>query len=292
MRVFPFFSLLSWLTTVSAFMIAPNRWPVKSQSSVLQFYPPPSHSNHNMLFSSATEGSEGTEEAEDAEEPEFLQVESLAASQVIELIELSFFQACYALSKGDIEPLKLFIVAVKTASKKYPGASAIAITKTVDSAVSTVRPLEPAERELRETWIRAVFLMMGHVLDDFDAATNDEDKVFKTYSPALEDLVDIHQSGLGLNINRFVATRKDFLMPPRASEKKNILELDDGPEEEDFMQLSIVTQTIRVLYTTLEVLTDDSAPEASETDSRESTSKDKKKGKKKDNKASGGKGFA
>ena len=189
----------------------------------------------------------GGDSENDDEEGDFIEVESLTASQVTELIELSFFQACYALSKGDVEPLKLFIVAVVTATKKHQGASAKALALTVDSLPPSMRPLEAQERDLRETWIKAVYLMMAHVLEGFE--TNETDEVAKTYGPILVDLVAIHRTGMGLNVNQFVASRRDVLLP-----KRNPLILEDGPEDEDLVQLSVVTQTINVLFTTLVVL--------------------------------------
>jgi len=196
---------------------------------------------------------------DDDDEPKFIEVESLSASQVMELIELSFVQACFALSKGDIEPLKLFVVAVTTASKKYGGAvSAMALVQTVDALPPSMsmRPLEPQERELRETWIRAIYLMMGHVLEGFHTNTNtnnnDNDEVANIYGPILVDLVAIHRTGMGLNVNQFVASRNDVLLP-----KGNVLVLEDGPEDDDLMRLAVVTQTINVLFTTLVVLVED-----------------------------------
>jgi hypothetical protein len=263
----------------------------------------------SILSAVSTDGDDGEEGSDD--EPEYIQIESLTASQVTELIELSFFQACYALSKGDIEPLKLFVVAVTTASKKYKGASAMAIAMTVDSLPPSARPLEPQERDLRETWIRAVYLMMQHVLDGFDGSSsnvNNDDEVANTYGPILVDLVAIHRTGMGLNVNKFVESRKDILLP-----KDNILVLEDGPEDDDLVRLAVVTQTINVLFTTLVVMTgeddddessDDSSDELSDpptmeeesTSSSESSSsssstsakKKKKKGKKT---GTGGKGF-
>jgi len=257
----------------------------------------------SILSAASTDGDDGEEESDD--EPEFIQVESLTASQVTELIELSFFQACYALSKGDIEPLKLFVVAVTTASKKYKGASAMAIAMTVDSLPASVRPLEPQERDLRETWIKAVYLMMQHVLDGFDGSSNkndNDDEVANTYGPILVDLVAIHRTGMGLNVNKFVESRKDILLP-----KDNILVLEDGPEDDDLVRLAVVTQTINVLFTTLVVMAgedddddDESSDDSSEPLAKEeespssskpsssSTSVEKKKGKKT---GSGGKGF-
>lgn len=82
-----------------------------------------------------------------------------------ELIELSFFQTCYALSKGDIKPLQLFVVAVTPAS-------AMAITMAVDSLPPSVCPLEPQQRDLHKTWIKAVYLMMQNVLEGFDGSNS------------------------------------------------------------------------------------------------------------------------
>mmetsp|Transcript_20698 Transcript_20698/g.23721 ORF Transcript_20698/g.23721 Transcript_20698/m.23721 type:complete len:183 (-) Transcript_20698:18-566(-) len=163
-----------------------------------------------------------------------MEIESLSSDQLLELIELSFFQACFALSKGDSEPLKLFIVAVTTAAKKFEKASAIAITQTVNSLPSSIgRPLEEQEQELRDTWIQAIYLLLGHTLalgddDDFvvvnDGTTttnNDTNSVADLYGPILDDLVAIHNTGMGLNVNQFISTRKDILMPPKKNKKKN-----------------------------------------------------------------------
>ncbi|CAJ1941061.1 unnamed protein product [Cylindrotheca closterium] len=202
---------------------------------------------------------------------------------------MSFFQACFALSKGEIEPLLLFIVAVKTLSMKYPGASAITIAKTVDSLPASMRPLDLTERDLRETWIRAIYLIMDHVVDDFDAGTSDDDEVAETYGPVLADLVAIHQSGLGLNINQFVESRRDILLPVK--EKKNILELENETDGENFVQLAVVTQTIRVLYTTLDILSEDDNDDNVKRDP-ESQSESPLPFEKKEKKKKGGTGFA
>jgi hypothetical protein len=215
----------------------------------------------------------------------------------MELIELSFFQACYALSKGDVEPLKLFIVAVTTATKKYKGASAIALAMTVDALPPSVRPLEPQERDLRETWIRAVYLIMGHVLEGFDSGSggDDDDEVAQTYGPVLADLVAIHRTGMGLNANQFVESRRDILLP-----RANVLVLEDGPEDDDLVRQAVVTQTINVLFTTLVVLEeeendDDNSSDPSVTEdvssSRSPPTPPAKKKKKKKNAGSSGKGF-
>jgi hypothetical protein len=272
----------------------------KSNNMMQPLSPFPSGRPSVSIMSAASTDGDG-EETESDDEPEFIQIESLTASQVTELIELSFFQACYALSKGDIEPLRLFVVAVTTASKKYKGASAMALAMTVDALPPSVRPLEPQERELRETWIKAVYLMMSHVLEGFDdSSSNNNDEVANTYGPILVDLVAIHRTGMGLNVNQFVESRKDILLP-----RDNILMLEDGPDDDDLVRLAVVTQTINVLFTTLVVMTgeddDDSSDDSSDLPASEEESQSsskslslsssyakKKKGKKT---GSGGKGF-
>jgi len=225
-----------------------------------------------------------------------MEIESLSSGQIIELIELSFFQACFALSKGDVEPLKLFIVAVKTAAKKFEGASASAITQIINAMPPSVRPLEPQEQELRDTWIRAIYLVLFYVVEDFADVSggdgDDKDSVAQIYGPILVDLVAIHKTGLGLNVNQFVETRKDILLPP----KDNLFVLEDGLEDDDMLQLAVVTQTINVMFTTFVVLGEEQSnsdtpteEEASESSSATAASFKTKKKKKKS--SGGGMGF-
>jgi len=212
---------------------------------------------------------------DDDDEAEFIEIESLSASQILELIELSFFQACYALSKGDAGPLRLFVIATKTAYKKYPGASGAAISASVDSLLPSVRPLDDREQSLRDTWIRAVYLVLERVLEENEnesagfESDDDDDEVAATYGPILADLVALHQTGMGLNANRFVESRKDLLFPEDAvgssSIGKNILALEPENDDDDVdpVRVAVVTQTINVLYTTLVVLAEEQEDEAS-----------------------------
>ena len=282
------------------------------------------------------------------DEDEYMEIANLTLNQIIELIELSFFQGCYALSKGDTEPLKMFIVAVQTFAYKQQnehvengtenyvdsnGDSSITvstmssmITNPLNGRTSPVRPLEEEEMELRDTWIHAICLITTHVVatqeleeqqqdqddDDDDSSltttatatldennddSNDENdtdiaiKVKMIYGPILNDLIAIHQSKLGLNVNQFIKSRKEILFPTnndnnqdkndndnekeiRKNNNNNILALDNDDDDNnssprpvvdemnndiniDPMEYAIVAQTINVLYNTLEVLSDD-----------------------------------
>jgi len=206
-------------------------------------------SRKQPIYPFSTAISASSTNSDEEEEPQFIEIESLTASQVTELIELVFFQACYALSKGDLEPLRLFCVAVTTAAiKKFPTASANALIQMVNDLPPSTRPLEPQEVDLRATWIKAIYLVMGHVLDDFE---NSDDEVAATYGPILIDLVAIHKTGMGLNANKFVESRRDILLPETTAANPLALEEDDVV---DPLQLAVVTQTINVLFTTLLVL--------------------------------------
>jgi hypothetical protein len=279
------------------------------------------------------------------DDDEYMEIANLTLNQIIELIELSFFQGCYALSKGNTEPLKMFIVAVQTFAYKQQnehidnqdinyvdsnGDSSITvstmssmITNPLNGRTSPVRPLEEQEMDLRDTWIHAICLMTTHVVsqqeqeqqkqqqkqqdgitsdniendDDNENENNENDdtdtdiaiKVKMIYGPILNDLIAIHQSKLGLNVNQFIKSRKEILFPTnngddnenenekesskikKENNNNNILALDNDDSSAnsnvvdennndidiDPMEYAVVAQTINVLYNTLEVLSDE-----------------------------------
>jgi hypothetical protein len=192
--------------------------------------------------------------------PRVIEIESLSQRQVVELIEFSFLQSCVALSKGvSIEPLKLFIIAVKVASKH--GTSVIEVLgtlKELSSTSTTQRPRDIAEETLRNTWIQAIYLMLAH-LGDCTIQTKDiDDVVVNTYSPILEDLIAIQKSGLGLNTETFVERRRDILFPENAQGNQNLLLIEQ--EQINPIQFAIVSQTIKLLFYTVLVDAEDRAP--------------------------------
>ena len=201
--------------------------------------------------------------------PKVIEIESLSPSQIVELIEFSFLQSCLALSKGiTIEPVQLFIIAVKIASKQEPSVIKIlgALHENASSTATTTssmkRPLDVGEETLRSTWIQAIYLMLAH-LGEHSIQTKDIDAaVVNTYSPILlDDLVAIQRSGLGLNIETFVERRKDILFPEEAQGGgQNPWLIEQEPI--DPIQFAIVSQTIKLLFYTAALLedTEDRAP--------------------------------
>jgi len=153
----------------------------------------------------------------------------------------------------------------------------------VNDLPPSTRPLEPQEVDLRATWIKAIYLVMGHVLDDFE---NSDDEVAAIYGPILIDLVAIHKTGMGLNANKFVESRRDILLPETTT-ATNPLALEEE-DNVDPLQLAVVTQTINVLFTTLLVLEQEESDVSEETNEPILKTSPKKKNKKS---GSSGKGF-
>lgn len=238
-----------------------------------------------------------------------IDIESLSSSQLVELIDLSFLQACLAMAKtGDMGPLKLFIVSVKAAKEKDHQQDISDLIKAVDNspAEQIGRPLDPSEKEIRAIWIQAIYLMLWRVECEEDddenkipsssaaSALGIEKKVTNLYFPVLDDIIAIYKSGLGLNVDRFVASRKEILMPSSNDSQRNPLLIDNddgGGDDGGPVQLAIVTQTIKVLYNTVEVLDELQAGEIDTPLEKDDTKKKTKKKKSTKKKPSGGMGF-
>lgn len=232
---------------------------------------------------------------DDTNEEEFIAIESLSSSQIMELIEVSFVQACMGLSKGHVEPLQLFIVAVKVGMERYETVGELLkglerLNQESTNSVAGRRSLDASEASLRAMWIQAIGLVLEA---PFEGAKRSRDpsiegEIRKTYGKVLDDLINLHLSGLGWNVDRFVAARKDILMPrDETKQSSNPLELLSTSAESadnDFVQVAVVTQTLKVMFQTIELL----QSEASETekglkDDGEETPRNKK--------SKGGRGF-
>ena len=238
----------------------------------------------------------------DGDSGQMMDIDQLTMSQLFELVDFSFVQALLALSDtGDEEPLKLFIVAVKLAAKRMMSRTESGddsfLQAIIDSIPQNVKRFDEQEMKLRNTWITAVCLVLDHVVpEEYDgilggdvsesAITSD---AIKTYRPVLKDLVAIYESGLGVNIDNFVESRRDVL----GIQTSNVLALEGTPE--DNMQLAIVSQTIKVMYNTLIVLDAERAAEAleylAELEREIGDTKNKRKKPRKGNTSSGGRGF-
>ena len=209
---------------------------------------------------------------DDDDDSKVIEIESLTYNQLLELIEISFLQACLALMKGETDAVQLFIVGVKAASMQQP--SAIQLIQDVNSSPSSSniggrRPLDEQEQNLRGIWIQAIYLMIAH-LDEKESFFTSIDisqidkSVSDIYSPTiLNDIVAIHQSGLGLNVPNFITTRRNILFPEQNNNPLLLLEEEEEQQQRqlDVIEVAIVSQTIKLLYYALLVLEDDEEDE-------------------------------
>lgn len=244
---------------------------------------------------------DGSAIADDDDGGQMMDIEQLTMSQQLQLIDFSFVQALIALSKtGDEEPLNLFILAVKMAAKRMMSSKesedGSSLPAFIDSVPQNVKRFDEQEMKVRNTWITAVCMVLDHVVpEEYDGIFGGDvsesaiaGDAIKTYGPILKDLVAIHESGHGLNIDNFVESRRDVL----GIQTSTVLALE-GTAEDD-MQLAIVSQTIKVMYNTLVVLDAEQAAEAMELLAeleREIDGTKKKPKKKRKKKSNGGRGF-
>lgn len=238
--------------------------------------------------------------SDDVNDDQMMDIDELTTNQLFELIELSFVQACVALSEtGDVEPLKLFIVAVKTTAKRILSSresdEESPLVELIASIPQSMKRLDKLESDLRDAWISAICKVLeythpeefGNIIGGDISTKPTIGDAINTYSPVLNDLVAVHESGLGLNIENFVESRRDVLGIKMID---NVLALEESAEDD--LRVAVVSQTIKVMYNTLIVLEDeqrveDLAAEFEVEGGGNASKKSKKKGKK----SSGGRGF-
>lgn len=267
--------------SLSQSLVSPMRkWTVDSSSTRL-------HGSHS---SNDSEDNDPTTMG-----PKVIDIESLSPSQIVELIELSFLQGCLGMSKGDIEPLQLFIVAVMTAKKQQ--SSVHRLLEAIQNQ-PTKRTLDQKEESIRRTWIQAIYLLLSY-LDDKARHTmttttttsttptniimmerwNEIDNdIVNTYGLVLEDLISIKKSGLGLNPKIFVERRKDIFFPQKEDTSSStsppawLLQPEQQDEEDhdyamvDPVSFAIVSQTIKVLFYTLMIVNTNDTNDADDND--------------------------
>ena len=236
----------------------------------------PHHYSLSMATTTTTNSNDNNnlddDDDDDDDDSKVIEIESLTYNQLLELIEISFLQACLALMKGETDAVQLFIVGVKAASMQQP--SAIQLIQDVNSSPSSSniggrRPLDEQEQNLRGIWIQAIYLMIAH-LDEKESFFTSIDisqidkSVSDIYSPTiLNDIVAIHQSGLGLNVPNFITTRRNILFPEQNNNPLLLLEEEEEQQQRqlDVIEVAIVSQTIKLLYYALLVLEDDEEDE-------------------------------
>jgi len=99
-----------------------------------------------------------------------LEKKELTPETVIEMIEVTFINACLQLAKGYVDVLKLFIVAVKTGYEMGLTIPEL-VEKLEDFPIQSAnRPLMPEELKLRAAWMNIVYMVLENFNEsgDFD----------------------------------------------------------------------------------------------------------------------------
>lgn len=188
----------------------------------------------------------------------------LSDSQVEELIERTFIHACLQLAEGYVDVLKLFIVAVKTAYQRHIPVNILIQQVNALPPVTAGRDLDQAEAQLRSTWIQAVYLMLAYI--EYDSISRSEEnsdniwtlkevggtldqQVISKYTPVLPRMVAMREQQRS---QQDVLKVVDKLLPQQ--------------EENDVVDQAITTQTVRVLWYTLVVLSEEARADPKQPD--------------------------
>jgi len=213
--------------------------------------------HHRLAPFGTTKLSSTSEESAAAEDEEVIvEVSELAENQIVEMVEVSFINACLQLSQGYVDVLKLFIVAVKAAYENGTPPTTL-VDKVAVCPVNTAgRPLMPEEIELRTTWVQAVYLMLNHIghvgVPSEEEKEDGQDKSPTTSSIEIGMIDESVRDTYTKILPHIVQLRKDrgeFQADEMMKKHQDILPVTTSP-----METAIVSQTIRVLWYTLVVL--------------------------------------
>jgi hypothetical protein len=180
-----------------------------------------------------------------------VQVSQLDTSQIVDMIEVSFIHACLQLAQGYVDILKLFIVACKAAFDRNINVQELMDKVNNQANQSTAgRELAVEEVALRSTWIQSVYLMLAYIEHQnittlVQVGPDLDQDVLRLYSNVLPTIVKFRETG---NSHAQVIGLAETL----AKE----LELDAVDQ-------AVTTQTMRVLWYTLVVLSEEAMADPS-----------------------------
>jgi len=208
------------------------------------------------------------EQDDDDDEDVVMDISDLAQDQIVEMVEVSFINACLQLSQGYVDVLKLFIVAVKTSYENGTSPSTL-VEKVANCPVNTAgRPLMPEEIQLRTTWIQAIYLILNHIGHEGVAVVVEDETNPKTTTTTTTatttttgsssadidiDMIDESirdtYSAILPHVVTLRAENGNFQADEVVEQHQDILPTATSP-----MEMAIVSQTIRVIWYTLVVL--------------------------------------
>jgi hypothetical protein len=191
----------------------------------------------------------------DDDDDNVVQISQLDESQIVDMIEVSFIHACLQLSQGYVDILKLFIVACKAAFERQLNVHEL-IHKVDNYANQNTagRELAKDEVSLRTTWIQAVYLILAYIEYQQNVTTTTLGQV--GCKDLDQDVLSRYSNVLPI-IVKFFGTGKSHA---------NVIALAETlTQEQDLnaVDQAITTQTLRVLWYTLVVLSEEAMADPS-----------------------------
>jgi hypothetical protein len=182
---------------------------------------------------------------DDNENNKVVQISQLDKSQIVDMIEVSFIHACLQLAQGYVDILKLFIVACKAAFERRINIQDLMDQVNHQANQNTAgRALAPEEVELRSTWMQAVYLILAYIEHQdistlAQVGTDLDQHVLSRYSSVLPTIVKFRETGKS------------------HAAVIDLAETLAQEQELDAVHQAVTTQTMRVLWYTLVVLSEE-----------------------------------
>eukprot|EP00747_Dinoflagellata_sp_TGD_P219230 gnl/TRDRNA2_/TRDRNA2_91380_c0_seq1.p1 gnl/TRDRNA2_/TRDRNA2_91380_c0~~gnl/TRDRNA2_/TRDRNA2_91380_c0_seq1.p1 ORF type:complete len:276 (+),score=42.18 gnl/TRDRNA2_/TRDRNA2_91380_c0_seq1:1-828(+) len=180
--------------------------------------------------------------------------EPLTLPRVTELLEPTFVKACMALATGDVTVLKLFIAAAVGGFRLGAELPELfnELSQCDEKTMTANRPLMPEEVELRKLWISLIYLTLELADTPAEGSANPATTVDST---------------LRNEYAKIVAAIRDQVTAGATLQELSVDSLIGPDPERTPLRKAVLSQSIRVVYLTLQVL-DEEATAAGETAAR------------------------
>ena len=165
----------------------------------------------------------------------------LDENAVVQLVEAAFVPAVMGVSRGDVTELKLFIAAAQSGLNLGCKVDALGEQMRALPVQSAGRPLAPEEDDLRALWLALVYMTLSSRSRSDGAAAELEDALV----PAA--LSEQHRA--------FVDNLIEAKSEARPLSQLSIDEMAGGGSR-TAMEVAVLQQSTRIVYTTLDVLSD------------------------------------
>jgi len=158
---------------------------------------------------------------------------TLNGQSVAQLIEAAFVPAVMGVSRGDVTELKLFVAAARAGYERNLTVSALGETMRALPVQTAGRPLAPEEDDLRTLWLSLIFMALG------DACALIPTNIYQEHHNFVKRLLEAKAAARPLSELSVEEVAGNAATGARTA-----------------IQTAVLQQSMRIVYTTVDVLAD------------------------------------